>query len=238
MKKKICFLLNNIKEYSFKNLVDLYLPNKKFDINLSTVFPKNFKSYDLIIPWCYKKIIKGEKKLTNTIIIHSSNLPEGRGWAPIYYSLRDQNSDYTISSIFATKDVDKGNLIVKASFPILPEYTADYLRKVDTEISILLIRKILDKWHNAKIISKKQIGDGSYRPRRFPKDNEVKINYSLKKILSHLRAVEKNNPAFFYFKNIKYIIEVHPENKPDFPKKIKIEYPGINEIEYWKKTND
>ena len=238
MKKKICFLFNNIKEYNFKNLVKLYLPKKNFDISLSTVFPKNFKSFDLIIPWSYKKIIKGKKKLSNTIIIHSSNLPKGRGWAPIYHSVRDGHSDYTISSIFASKDVDKGNIIVKASFPILPEYTAKYLREVDTEISILLIRKIFDKWQNSQITSKKQIGIGSYHPRRFPKDNEVKINYSLKKILPHIRAVENNNPAFFYFKNVKYIIKVYPENEPDFPKKIKIEYPGINEIEYWTKSHD
>ena len=27
-------------------------------------------------------------------------------------------------------------------------------------------------------------------------------------------------------------------NKPAFSEKIKIEYPGINEIEYWTKAND
>lgn len=236
MKKKICILLNNIKEYDFEDLSNIYLKKEKFDISITDKFPGDPGSFDLIIPWSYRKIIRDFKQSKNIVIIHSSELPHGRGWAPIYYSIKEEQSDYVISCIFANDEVDKGDIIIKASFPILPEYTATFLRKVDREISFLLIKKISDKWLNGKIITNKQHGAESYRPRRYPDDNEIKISNSLKSLLPHLRAVENNNPAFFYYKDIKYLISISPEKEPEFPNKIKIEYPGINEIEYWSKS--
>ena len=236
IKKKICILLNNINEYDFEDLLKIYLTKEKFDICVTDKFPTDLQSFDLIIPWSYHKIIRDFKHFNNIVIIHSSELPLGRGWAPIYYSIKEGQSDYVISCIFATDEVDKGDIIIKASFPILPEYTATFLRKVDREISFLLIKKISDKWHNGKIITSKQEGAESYRPRRYPDDNEIKTSNTLESLLPHLRAVENNNPAFFYHKDIKYLISISPQNEPEFPNKIKIEYPGINEIEYWSKS--
>lgn len=236
IKKKICILLNNINEYDFEDLLKIYLTKEKFDISVTDKFPRDLQSFDLIIPWSYRKIIRDFNQFNNIVIIHSSELPQGRGWAPIYYSIKEGQSDYVMSCIIATDEVDKGDIIVKASFPILPEYTATFLRKVDREISLLLIKKILDKWPNGKIITSKQQGAGSYRPKRYPNDNEIKTSNILESLLPHLRAVENNNPAFFYYKDIKYLISISPQNEPEFPNKIKIEYPGINEIEYWSKS--
>jgi methionyl-tRNA formyltransferase len=236
IKKKICILLNNINEYDFEDLLKIYLTKEKFDISVTDKFPRDLQSFDLIIPWSYRKIIRDFNQFNNIVIIHSSELPQGRGWAPIYYSIKEGQSDYVMSCIIATDEVDKGDIIVKASFPILPEYTATFLRKVDREISLLLIKKILDKWTNGKIITSKQQGAGSYRPKRYPNDNEIKTSNILESLLPHLRAVENNNPAFFYYKDIKYLISISPQNEPEFPNKIKIEYPGINEIEYWSKS--
>jgi hypothetical protein len=52
-------------------------------------------------------------------------------------------------------------------------------------------------------------------------------------LLPHLRGVEVNNPAFFIFNGIKYLIEVRPEVEPTFPKEVTIVYPGLNEKESW-----
>lgn len=236
IKKKICILLNDSNEYNFEDLLKIYLTEDKFDISVTDKFPKNFQSFDLIIPWSYQKIINNFKQSKNIVIIHSSELPHGRGWAPIYYSIKEGQPDYVISCIFATDEVDRGDIIIKASFPILPEYTATFLRKVDREVSFLLIKKILDKWPNDKVITSKQEGTESYRSRRYPGDNEVNTSKTLESLLPHLRAVENNNPAFFYYNDVKYLISIYPQNEPEFPNKIKIEYPGINEIEYWSKA--
>ena len=236
IKKKICILLNNINEYNFEDLLNIYLTKEKFDISVTNKLPRDLQSFNLIIPWSYQKIIRGFKQSNNIVIIHSSELPHGRGWAPIYYSIKEGQPSHVISCILAIDKVDKGDIIIKASFPILPEYTATFLRKVDREISLLLIKKISDKWPNGKIITSKQQGAESYRSRRYLGDNEIKTSNTLESLLPHLRAVENDKPAFFYYKDIKYLISISPQNEPEFPNKIKIEYPGINEIEYWSKA--
>ncbi len=235
MKKfQICILFNNLEEYHFENLIKNYLPQKKFDVKITDSYPKDSSRYDLIIPWNYRKILKIENNINNTIIFHSSDLPEGRGWAPIYYSFKDEQPNYTISCIFAHRKVDQGNIILKASFPILPQYTATFIRKVDNELSFLLIKKILEKWPNGNISSINQKGKKSYRLKRTVNDNQIDTNETLKKIIPHLRGVEKNYPAFFIHDGVKFNIEIYPENEPEFPNKIKIEYPGIGKYEICK----
>lgn len=234
-KPKVCILLNKISEYNFQTLLKNYLPKNKFDVIVTDKFPKNASIFNLIIPWSYQKLIRNINKFNNIIIFHSSNLPHGRGWSPIYYSIKENNSNYFITGIIASEKVDLGDVIIRASFKILPQYNAEFLRKVDNELSLILIKKILKKWPGGKFNSSKQKGKASYRPRRFSKDNEIKISKTFNSILPHLRAVESNNPAFFYYKGIKFLITIFPEKKPIFPNKIKIEYPGLNKIEYLKK---
>lgn len=235
IKPKICILLNKIKEYNFQILLKKYLPKDKFNVTVTDKFPNKPSIFDLIVPWSYRKLIKNINKLNNIVVIHSSNLPIDKGWSPIYYSIKNNKSYYVMTCILASEDVDLGNIIIRASFKILPQYTAEFLRKVDNEISFMIIKKILKKWPYGKFNTSKQKGKGNYRSRRFPKDNEIKTNKTLNSILPHLRAVESTNPAFFYHKGIKFLIKVFPEKEPNFPKKIKFEYPGLNEFEYFKK---
>ena len=115
MKKyQICILLNKLEEYHFDDLIKKYLPSEKFDIEIKEKFPENASFYHLIIPWNYHKIIKNVKNFGNVVIIHSSDLPKGRGWAPLYYTFRDDMPHYTMTCIFAHENVDQGNIILKA----------------------------------------------------------------------------------------------------------------------------
>lgn len=233
MNPRVCILVNKFEEFDFEALLYRYLPLEKYEVEIAEEFPKDPSDYQLIVPWCYQKIIKKAEKAGNVVVMHSSNLPEGRGWAPIYFSFKEQKSEYVISGIFAADEVDTGDVIVRARFPIEAGYTARFIREVDKEISLMLIARILEKWPNGKMTAIEQSGIGSYRARRAPQDNEVDMKKTLEDLLPHLRGVEPKNPAFFIFNGVKYLIEVRPELEPVFPKQVTIEYPGLNEIEVW-----
>ena len=234
-KHHICFLFNELKDYNFEKLLLKYLPKENYEVLITKDFPKNPLEYKLIIPWCYKKILKDVEQYSNVIIIHSSNLPYGRGWAPIYYTFKNKIKTYYITCILAKNSVDEGDIIAKISFPVKSDYTATFLREVDKELSLLLIKKILDKWPEMPIEVTPQKGKPTYNLRRFPSDNEIDKNNSIESLLPHLRGVEDDNPAFFFHDNVKFNIKIYPEFKPKFPDIIKIEYPALNEKEYWKK---
>ena len=68
------------KEFKRKN-VFLKVTNKLEEIN---------NNYKLVILLSLKKVIKEEyliKANSRVILFHSSDLPEGRGWAPIYETI-------------------------------------------------------------------------------------------------------------------------------------------------------
>jgi methionyl-tRNA formyltransferase len=216
--------------------METYFPDDIYKLVFLDDFPLNFNEYKYIIPWNYKKVIKDVEGKGNVIVVHSSRLPHGRGWAPIYYSFAEQQFTYDISVIAASNLVDAGDVIARASFPMRPNYTAPFIRKVDEEVALILISKIINKWPDGNFIAIKQEGMPTYRKRRSPVDNEISVEMPITQLMPHLRAVEKSSPAFFYHEGVKFIIEIKPEAPALFPKEIKIEYPGINESEFYRSS--
>lgn len=238
MKPRLCILLNCLDEFNFEEAVHRYLPADRFDVTITETFPNDPSNFQLIFPWNYRKIIKQAAQAGNVVVMHSSDLPEGRGWAPIYHAFSEQKTEYVITGIFAADEVDTGDVIVRACFPIEAGYTASFIRMLDKELSVILVAKILEHWPEGTPAGVKQVGLGSYRSRRCPADNEIDPLLPLIEILPHLRGVEPASPAFFIYKNAKYLIEVRPEVEPKKPTQVTIEYPALNIVEIWKGWRD
>lgn len=227
--KRIFFLVNSLDEFNFNDLIKKYLDGVYVTVGES--LPQNTQDYNLIIIWNYRKIIPNISDKKNIIIFHSSDLPDGRGWAPIYYTLAKGLNYFVISGILPSEKVDTGDIVVKAKFRIRDNYTAEVIRQWDSEISIMLIKEILKRFEGREIKGIKQIGEGSYNPRRSPTDNEIPIESRICDIIGHLRGCEKRHPAFFYYNQTKYIIHIEPENKPEFPEDLEVIFYDSHNIE-------
>lgn len=230
--KKVFFVLNSLSLYNFQHHIDKYLGNYK--VAIGEVVPDNPEEYMLVILWNYQKIIKLNNEYKNFIVFHGSDLPKGKGWAPIYYALVENQEYYTISGIFADEKVDSGDIIVKARFKIRDNYTAESIRIWDEEIMIMLTQRILQKCDDKDILGLQQQGCETYNVRRKPLDSEVNINCKIVDMIPHLRACEKRTPAFFFYNSIRYNIFIEPVEKPQFPNDLEIKFAGEN----WKKMID
>ncbi len=225
--KKIFFLVNSLSEFNFNDLIAKYLSS--ICVNIGESPPQHTDEYDLVVLWSYRKILPSTSNKKNIIIFHSADLPKGRGWAPIYYTLSRDLEYFVISGILAGEGVDMGDIIVKARFKIKDNYTAEIIRQWDREISIMLIKDILTRFEGREIKGIKQVGEGSYYQRRKPEDNEITLNSRLGDIINHLRGCEKEHPAFFYYNQTKYFIYIEPENKPEFPDNLEIKFFDISQ---------
>ena len=224
MNERLFFVLNRLDDFDFGSLIDKYVPDHTVDLGCSP--PTSTEDYRLIILWNYRKIITALPETNNFVLFHSSDLPAGKGWAPIYHALAEQYRNFTISGLLAAPEVDSGNLIVKARFPILPGYTATDLRKFDAEISMMLLARILDRFNGRAITGTPQSGTSTYLKRRHPEDNRIDINRPLKELIPHLRACEPAHPAFFDWEATRYRIEVSSLSTPAFPEQIEIDWMG------------
>jgi methionyl-tRNA formyltransferase len=220
--KSIFFVVNKIGDFDFSELLEKYLPH--CSISVGDHLPPRAAEFDLIVLWSYRKKVPIEANTRNIILFHSSRLPEGRGWAPIYNSIARCLSHYTISGIFAAQELDAGDLIVQARFAIQDHYVAADLRKWDKEICVMLIELILKKSEAGPISARKQEGQPSTWPRRTPADNEIDVRRSFAELIPHLRACEDDHPAFFMLDSCKYSVTVRAETAADFPRDLDVTF--------------
>jgi methionyl-tRNA formyltransferase len=220
--KKIFFLVNSLDEFDFQDLIKKYLPDIR--VSAGESLPEHTEDYDLVILWSYKKIIPNLSGKKNIILFHSTDLPKGKGWAPIYYTIIQKNEYFTITGILADEKVDAGNVIVKARFKIKDNYTAEHLRGWDKEISIMLIKEILARFEGKKLEGIRQTGKDSFYKKRSPEDNEISPDVKVADIIDHLRACERSHSAYFIYNDIKYFIYIEPAEKPDFPDDLEVKF--------------
>ncbi len=233
MRSRVCVLLNEFSELGSVALIERYLPACAFDVSISCTFPADPASYDLIAPFNYRKIIVGVERLTNVLVFHAADLPDGKGWAPIYHAIAQGQEQYVVCGIRAAAEVDAGDIVVRASFTILSSYTAAFLREVDEHLFYLLIAKVLTRWPTGEILAVPQRAGGSYRQRRRPEDNAIDVSRPFQELIGHLRAIEPQHPAYFYLGEEKYLVCITPEVHPVFPIAVLFEYPAIGVSELW-----
>ena len=217
--KKIFLLLNDLSDFKAQRYCDKYLSD--YVVSMGLELPNNPSDFSLIVPWNYQKIIKSH--YSNIVVFHSSDLPKGKGWAPIFNAFDSELDEYVISAILLDKHVDSGDIISKAKFKMRNTYTAEFVRVVDEEVTIMMIAQILKKFKGKGLVGVKQdISKSTYNKKRYLKDNKININSNLKKLISILKGCEKNHPAFFEYNGDEFIISIKPKFPPVFPKDLEI----------------
>lgn len=229
---RICLIFNSLDEIPSWSNVSQYLPSSRFDLTISSSFPDNPESFTIIVPFSYRRIIPGHTLSSNVVIFHSSALPHGRGWAPITYTILENQPIYTLTGLIASSIVDCGDILVTASFPMMAHYTAPFLRTIDHKIMFYLIAKVAMFWPQLQANGVPQDQILPIRKRREPSDSYVDLNKPLKEILPLLRAVESSYPVYCLYDNVKYLISALPEVAPEFPN-VRIAFPSINVNEIW-----
>ena len=172
--------------------------------------------YDVVFLLGYRRIVEEEtlrKVNGNVIVFHSSDLPKGRGWAPIYTAISSGYKYHTITMCYAAGEVDTGNILAKAKCRIKPNYTAPILRNIGRQIISFLIGKYISYFERKTYPGAAQRGKATYVSKRPPEKAEINITKKFKDCIAHLRASEQQHKAFFVLENEKYFIDIYPERK-------------------------
>lgn len=155
---------------------------------------------DLVISFGYRRIIPPEflsMPRLGTVIFHSSDLPRGRGWAPLYHALASGQRRHTVSMLFADAGIDTGPLIAKAHCRIDPAETLDSLRRKDDAMVAALLVRFLPRLLRGRSRGTPQRGRPTYHARRRPADSELDPRRTLASLLPKLRALDgRDYPAF------------------------------------------
>lgn len=141
------------------------------------------------------------------LVVHESDLPKGRGFSPLTWSILGGADKIPICLLEAADEVDSG--------PIIYKYMVQYeghelIEELRAPIGNTYIDACLRYLQEATPpLGKSQVGEASYLPRRSPKDSILDPDKSLREQFNLLRVVDNEKyPAFFVLNGEEYVLKV------------------------------
>lgn len=171
-------------------------------------------SYDVIFILSYHRIIPNEYLLAkHNIVIHASDLPLGKGWAPMFWQILEGKNNIVFSMFEASSGVDNGDIYMKKNLSLTGFELNEELRKKQANFIIEMCIDFLDKYDEYKN-PVKQEGIETFYKKRDSKDSELDIHKSIDEQFNLLRIVDNDSyPAFFYKDGKKYILKIEEASK-------------------------
>lgn len=163
----------------------------------------------LFLVSCGQMIRDAEReKYREVLVIHASNLPEGRGWSPYIWAILGGANQITVSLLEAREPVDSGMIWLKTTFDLEGHELLPEIHKKLFEAELLLMTQAVEQCDTIKPI--KQIGEPSpYLAKRSPADSQLDPNKSIAEQFNLLRVVDSQRyPAFFDYKGQRYVIKI------------------------------
>ena len=207
--KKIAFLFDRKNQWALVHFKKSKFLNKKYSRNFFFKISE-IRNFDIVFLINYTKIVPFSflKKNKLVLLIHGSNLPKGKGFAPIQWQILERKSEVTFSLIEANEKVDSGDIIIQKKIKFQGTELYDEIRDKQAKMIIEIIKIFLSSFPNFS--RKKQRGDSTFYPRRTEKDSELDINKTIKENFNLLRICNNEKwPAFFIHKGNKYILKIY-----------------------------
>lgn len=147
-------------------------------------------------------------------VVHESELPKGRGFAPISWTVLSGNDMVTFCLIEAGECVDTGKIYSQFTIRLKGTELCNEIRDLQGNNSIKIC---LDFILNGRIQdAKEQEGDATYFRRRTPADSELDVNKTIAEQFDHLRIVDNDRyPAFFEHRGRSYRLKIEAMEECD-----------------------
>lgn len=167
-------------------------------------------SFEIVFILSYHRIIKNEylKKHKHNIVIHESDLPKGKGWAPMFWQIVEGKNEIPFTMFEASEGVDNGDIYMQEILILSGYELNEELREKQANLILRMCLEFLNNYDKYKI-PKKQIGEDSFYEKRTSKDSRLDITKSIKEQFNLLRIVNNEEyPAFFEIDGHKYKLTI------------------------------
>jgi len=158
-------------------------------------------SYFRIVPAQYLRLHK------HNLVVHESDLPNGRGWAPLFWQILEGKNRIPVVLIEATDKIDEGPIYIRDHIELNGVELHHELRKKQAEKALEMCIRFIDEYDYLKPIPQEGIAT-TYRKRN-PSDSELDPDKTIRNQFNLLRIVSNEEfPAFFSVDGKKYILRI------------------------------
>ena len=178
--------------------------------------PEEVTSGDCLFLLSVEKVVKKEvlSKNKHNIVVHSSALPQGKGWSPITWQILEGKNEIPNTLFEAVEAVDAGVIYDQNIITLEGHELLDEIHDKQGEAINSLILNFVSQLLN--VTGKEQVGEETFYPKRGPKDSELDPQKSISEQFNLFRVSDNEKyPAFFNHKGHKYILKIYKaEDKP------------------------
>ncbi len=154
-----------------------------------------------------------------TLIVHASDLPEGRGMSPHIWQILRGEDDIVVTLLEAEDLLDGGRIWAQRTMRFAGHELFDEINEALFSATLELMDEALDGFET--ILPRDQIGEPSALfPARTPADSELDPKRTIEEQFDLLRVVDSQRfPAFFHHRGVRYTLEIRKaqETEPASP---------------------
>lgn len=159
------------------------------------------------------KIVKAEylEKNTHNLVVHESDLPKGRGFAPMAWQIIEGVSSIPVCLLEASAgEPDAGDIWLRDSIELTGDEMLPAWRQLQGEKTIDLCMRFLREYESLQPIE--QTGDPSWYKRRRPADSELNPDLPINEQFNLIRTVDNERyPAFIRVGDKKLLLKIDYE---------------------------
>lgn len=207
----VTVLITDVNHPIMESLNEWIKIHRHSGIHVSVVHDvKDLISGDILFLVSCAQILKPEdiRKFTHALVLHASDLPEGRGWSPHIWRILEGESKITVSVLDAAASVDKGDIWLQTYFELEGHELFDEINDKLFAAELNLMTSVITNHKKILPIPQQGVGEKYYR-KRTPSDSVVDLNKSIIDQFNLLRVCDPNRfPAYFEYLGHKYQITI------------------------------
>lgn len=164
------------------------------------------------------QIVRGKQRALyrHAMVLHASNLPEGRGWSPHIWAILNGATEITVSLIAAEDKVDTGAIWAQRSVSIAPTALYDEINSTVFSAELCLISEGVRLVSENSVPVPQRDDTASYYPKRTPEDSELDPGLSLASLFDPIRVADpRRYPAYFKLRGETYTITLEKKKAND-----------------------
>ncbi len=149
------------------------------------------------------------RSYANTLVIHASDLPHGRGWSPHIWQLLNGATEITLTLLEAASEVDSGAIWKKERIPVSKDALWDEINHAIFQAELTLMDFATENCADIDPTPQDSASTATYLPKRTPSDSELDPTKSIAEQFNLMRVCDPNRfPAYFVLHGHKYTIRM------------------------------
>ena len=212
---KISFLCNDpshpVNDYLYAWMKE---NNSKHEVELVRQ-KKDLSGGDILFLISCAEIIDSRDRnaYTSCLVLHASDLPQGRGWSPHIWSILEGKTELTLTLLEASNKVDSGKIWKKLNFQVSKHALWDEINHQVFEKELQLIDFAINNFNSVSPKPQDLNIEPTYYAKRTPTDSVIDPFKSIESQFDKIRVCDpKRFPAYIELYGEKYKITLEKIN--------------------------